>query len=222
MGRAVGAVPLCSATRSVIALRHARRVCSPLAVALLLLVTPGCGSDDSASPTKTASAASSAKTATPTAGLVGRWERVQTCRELADALDQADLSALAPAVLTDFFPDSSARQLARKANPCKGATARAHSHFFTKDGVFGSLDENGNQVDDGSYRIVDDDTFRIGGGRFDYRILHGDTLILRPVIAGVARRRALAHPLGFNTAGWQVAVSYEGLPWKRVSCKGWC
>jgi hypothetical protein len=98
----------------VIALRLARRVYGLLAITVLILVTPGCGSDDSASPTKATAAASTAKTAAPTRGLAGRWERVQTCRELSDALDQAGLSALAPAVLTDFFAGTSARQLAGK------------------------------------------------------------------------------------------------------------
>ena len=147
---------------------------------------------------------------------------MQTCGELRHALDQADLSALAPGVLTDFFPDATAQELARKPDLCKGAVARSHSHFFTEDGAFGSVDDTGNQVDDGSYRILDDHTFRIGSSSFRYRILHGDTLILQPVITGAARRRALAHPLKFNPAGWEVAVSYEGLPWKRVGCDGWC
>jgi hypothetical protein len=131
-------------------------------------------------------------------------------------------------MLTDFVLGTSPRQLARKSNPCRGASARSHAHFFTKDGEFGSLDENGNQVDDGTYRVVTDNAFSIAGdpergvARFTYRILRGDTLILHPVITRAARRRALAHPLEWSPAGWQVAVSYEGLPWKRVSCDGWC
>ena len=210
-----------STIRSFIAFRPRRSVCGCLVVGLLALVIAACGGEDDEA-AEPDSAPSGAGTASATPKLVGRWERVQTCRELAHALSQADLSALAPAVLTDFFPGTSARELARKANACKGATPRAHAHFFTKDGAFGSLDENGSQVDEDSYRIVDDDTLQIGDGRFDYRILHGDTLILRPVITGGARRRALAHPREFSTAGWQVAVSYDGLPWKRVSCEGWC
>jgi hypothetical protein len=55
-----------------------------------------------------------------------------------------------------------------------------------------------------------------------YRRLRSDKLILHPVITDAARRRALAHPLEWSPAGWQVAVSYEGLPWKRVTCEGWC
>ena len=36
-----------------------------------------------------------------------------------------------------------------RAKPCDGAVQRAHSHFFTADGQFGSKDFNGQQVDDG-------------------------------------------------------------------------
>jgi hypothetical protein len=55
-----------------------------------------------------------------------------------------------------------------------------------------------------------------------YRRLRSDKLILHPVITDAALHRALAHPLEWSPAGWQVAVSYEGLPWKRVTCEGWC
>jgi len=88
--------------------------------------------------------------------------------------------------------------------------------------MFGSVDQHGNQVDEDPYRIVDDHTLRIGGSRCDYRILHGNTLILHPVITRAARRRALSHPFEFNKPAWQVAVSEEGLAWKRVRCEGWC
>lgn len=182
----------------------------------------GCGSDDSEPAQSSTPAAQPASSARP-ASLVGRWERVQTCGELAHALDQADLSALAPSVLGDFFAGTSARKIARKKDLCKGADPpRRHSHFFNEDGSFGSLDQDLNQVDEDPYRIVDDHTLQIGRGRFRYRIADGDTLILHPVITAAARRRALSDPFEFSTAGWQVAVAYEGLPWKRVRCYGWC
>jgi hypothetical protein len=181
-------------------------------VTVAILAGAGCGSDD----------APNVKSASRPATIVGRWERVQTCQELSKGLEQADLEALAPVVLGDFFPGASPRQLAAKSEPCEGARPRRHSHFFTKYGAFGSLDENGERVDDGQYRVVDGHTLRIGDGAFSYRILHGDTLILSPVISAAARRRALANPQKFSTAGWQVAVSYAGLPWKRMPCGAWC
>jgi hypothetical protein len=42
------------------------------------------------------------------------------------------------------------------------------------------------------------------------------------VITAAARKKALSEPQKFSKAGWQVAVTYMGLPWKRVSCNGWC
>jgi hypothetical protein len=207
---------------SLVAFRLRRSVCGCSVVALLALVVAGCGGDEEKG-FEPDSAPSGTETASTTPKLVGRWERVQTCRELVHALDQADLSALAPSVLGDFFPGTGAREIARKKDLCKGADpARRHSHFFSEDGSFGSLDQDLNRVDEDPYRIVDDHTVRIGRGRFEYRITGGDTLILNPVIGAAARRRALSHPFEFSTAGWQAAVAYGGLPWKRVRCYGWC
>jgi hypothetical protein len=33
-----------------------------------------------------------------------------------------------------------------------------HDHFFTADGAFGSHDQNGEEVDDGDFEVVDADT----------------------------------------------------------------
>jgi hypothetical protein len=83
--------------------------------------------------------------------LVGRWERVTTCKELVSALTKAGLRKTAPAILSgNGFVPGTPQQLAVKTNICKGAVARRHSHFFTATGQFGSVDYNGQQVDDGS------------------------------------------------------------------------
>jgi hypothetical protein len=108
------------------------------------------------------------------------------------------------------------------AQPCTGAIPRPHSHFFDEFGGFGSLDWNGDPVDDGSYRIVDDHTMVIGETTFRYRIVDGDTLTLDPVISDATKRQALAHPTEFSDAGWAVSVAYESHTWKRVSCSQWC
>ena len=53
-----------------------------------------------------------------------------------------------------FIPGvQSPDQLKDRAHPCRGAVPRKHSHFFTKDGRFGSLDWNGQDVDDGTYTL---------------------------------------------------------------------
>jgi hypothetical protein len=113
-----------------------------------------------------------------------------------------------------------------KAHPCTGALQREHSHFFNQSGQFGSLDWLGGQVDDGPYRIINDNTVYIGsapaGATFHYRILHGDTLMLSPVLTKAMLRQALAHPQKFSAAGWAVSVAYAGDTWKRVPCQSWC
>jgi hypothetical protein len=194
-----------------------------IAVALLIA---GCGSAEQ-KPSAPAETPAPARTAAPAttaapAALVGRWERQQTCGELVSALERNDLAALAPGVATDFFPDAKPAQLAKRDDVCQGAARRPHSHFFTADGAFGSVDDRNQQVDDGAYELSGEHGLRIGGKEFRYTISHGDTLVMHPVISAAARRKGLAHPLEFSDAGWQVAVTYDGLPWKRVDCDGWC
>jgi hypothetical protein len=100
-------------------------------------------------------------------------------------------------------------QIKDPTHPCKGAVARKHSHFFTADGAFGSRDEDGEQVDDASYRLVEDDTIVISSVTFHYKITGDDTLELTPVIPECA-------PTCFE-AGWSVAMANPGYAWKRVS-----
>ena len=160
-----------------------------------------------------------------TASIVGRWERTNECPQLVEALNDAGLGVIAPAVAGDYFPSASAKALAKKDDVCEGAKPFVHSHFFDAAGNFGSLDENENQVDDGTYEIIDGDTFRIGnadtGAGFHYQV-DGDTLTLSPVITKEMIEGALAHPLDFSPAGWSVAVSYPGQSWKRTDCGNWC
>jgi hypothetical protein len=105
---------------------------------------------------------------------------------------------------------------------CKGKHPQVHAHFFTESGQFGSLDKNAQQVDDGTYEIIDGHTFRIGDSTFRYTITGDDTLTLEPVITGEQRHEALAAPKDFTTAYWMVSVAYEGTTWNRVPSEGWC
>lgn len=161
---------------------------------------------------------------TPTPALVGRWERVTTCEDMVQALDEEGLSALAPAMLAgNGLVTGSPKQLAQRDDICKGAVPREHSHFFTASGEFGSVDYNNQQVDDGPYELVNDNTVRIAETNFRYRITEGgQTLTLEPVIAQSDKREALEQPLEFSGAGWSVAVAFPGYTWERVDCDGWC
>jgi hypothetical protein len=88
---------------------------------------------------------------------------------------------------------------------------REHSHFFDEDGRFGSLNWNGEAVDDGTYEIVDEDTFVISKEfpdvTFDYTI-DGDTISFDPLIPECS-------PDCFEAA-WSVSVAYPGETWQRV------
>ena len=166
--------------------------------------------------------------ATASSPISGRWQTVRTCNGLVQALKKADLRPLAPGVVGDYFPDKTPQQLARKRHVCKGAKPQRHSHFFTRDGFFGSLDQFGQQVDDGTYHLIGSRTVHIGnpdvGASFHYQVhpaTDGKVLALQPVITRDMRREALAHPLQFSAAGWAAAVAYTPHKWKRVPCQ-WC
>ena len=184
----------------------------------------GCGSDDSEtaqSSTRPPHATSGARPAS----IVGRWEVSRTCEGMVEALDAAGLGALAPSMVGDYFPGPGPKQLAHKPDVCEGAKAEPHSHFFTDDGQFGSIDKDEQQVDDAPYTVVDDHTLRLslefGDETYRYSIV-GDELTLEPVIRARAKREALANPLEFSLAGHAAAVAYAGHTWKRVDCGAWC
>jgi hypothetical protein len=152
-----------------------RRARGPLTRAALALfaavtVTAGCSSNSATSPPAGAShsPAAAASASSAAAGLAGEWERVTTCQELVSELDKAGLVPLAPNAwsgqtsstgLSSFAPGS---PKPTKARPCTGALSREHSHFFSQSGQFGSLDWLGGQVDNGPYRIINDNTVYIG------------------------------------------------------------
>lgn len=161
--------------------------------------------------------------------IVGQWTAQRDCHVLDQALLKAGLAAVAPAVLQDFFTQATPQQLAKKSDICVGAgPAVTHSHFFTAAGAFGSLDENGQQVDDGTYSAQAPDlyicdsgvpscTATAANGHFKYAITN-DQLRLTPVITKTQRAQALAHPFDFSHAGWMVAVAYPGRLWTRTAC----
>jgi hypothetical protein len=217
-------------------LRRARGPWTRAAVALFAVatVTAACSSNSPTSPPAGTSHSPAAEpsASSAAAGLAGRWERVTTCQELVSELDQAGLAPLAlnawsgqtsSTGLSSFAPGS---PKPTRAHPCTGALRREHSHFFSQSGQFGSLDWLGGQVDNGPYRIINDNTVYIGsppiGATFRYRVLRGDTLMLSPVLTTAMLRQALAHPDQFSAAFWAVSVAYAGYTWKRVPCQNWC
>jgi hypothetical protein len=191
------------------------------------ITTVGCGPSSSVPAAGTPNAdASPVESAVP--ALVGRWERVVTCQEMVGELDKAGLGPLTRYAWlgqtsskgeTSYVAGSPTPTL---SHPCTGAIDRQHSHFFTQDGQFGSLDWNGGQVDDGTYRIVDDHTMFIGLVTFHYVIQSGETLKLTPGITKEMVSQAVADPKNFSPALWAVAVAYPTYSWARAPCNGWC
>jgi hypothetical protein len=156
--------------------------------------------------------------------LVGQWQRLTKCSELVADLKLTGLGAtVAQAWVgqTSASGESSFKTGSPKPTrdqPCRGAIARVHSHFFTASRGFGSLDWHGAQVDDGSYTITGLTTVAFGGVTFRFTIKNGDTLALRPLLTPAMIRKANAHPAAFTPAFWAVTVAYQGHTWKRVPC----
>ncbi len=146
--------------------------------------------------------------------LVGEWQRETTCEQRVKAFEDAGLEKYAAenVVGDGFVPGvDDVSGLEDPEHPCVGAVPTMHSHFFTADGEFGSRDADGNQVDDGQYRLVGAHSIEIGSSegwvRFRYAVT-GDSLRLYPVLPKCARN-------GCFDAQWAVSVSYDGLPWKK-------
>lgn len=184
---------------------------------VVTLLAAACSSDTSGSAATEATEepTSSVEVETPKVpNLVGTWERETHCEELVSALNEAGIDkwVLEAVAGNGFIPGvRRADQIADPAHPCKGAVPREHSHFFTESGLFGSLNWNGDQVDDGTYEIVDD-TFVVSKEfpdvTFNYTI-KGDTITFDPVVPDCA-------PRCFEAA-WSISVAYPGEKWYRVS-----
>ena len=189
--------------------------------------TVACGSNGATStPTAPSEATVPSPTEDPVSPLVGTWSRVTTCNESLQSFRRAGLedSVIEEHVLPGLADPSNGwlpgGQITDPKHPCEGAVPREHSHFWTEHGTFGSFDWKGNQVDEGTYEIIDDDTLVMPYGfeqgppiqvEFGYQI-DGDTLALVPVIpSDCSTKHCLEAEL------WSVSVAYAGETWERVS-----
>jgi len=131
-----------------------------------------------------------------------------------EALEQTGQKNAMPAMVTgaEFVlgvvndPD----QLADKSIPAR--VLCSGPNFFTDSGEFGSRNHKSEQVDDGPYRIVDENTVVIGdpGVTFHYKITNDDNWMLDPVLPDCALQGCLE-------AASSVSVALPGRTWKRVS-----
>lgn len=158
--------------------------------------------------TLAASAASSGRNP-----VLGTWSATTTCSAQYTALMRwpgLRKYALEMVAGNGFIPGvQSPDQLEDRANPCRGAVPRKHSHFFTKDGRFGSLDWNGQDVDDGTYTLKGTNRIVIAkefpSVTFTYAV-QGKTIRFAPEI-----------PRGCSSfrCAWAVSMAIPGTAWTR-------
>jgi hypothetical protein len=159
-----------------------------LAIFAAACAAPGdAGSSSAASVAASASEAVSAEPSAAAAPIVGMWRGEHDCEGIAGALTAAgfDETVIIEAVVGEgLIPGvTSPADIPDLAELCADAMVLEHSHEFTADGQFFSFDQDGNEVDFGTYELVDDDTVAIGDQRveFDFTI-EGDHLTLEPQV----------------------------------------
>jgi hypothetical protein len=116
------------------------------------------------------------------------WQGVHDCEGIAEALGAAgfDEAVIVENIVGNgLLPGvESPDEVADVTTACEEATPLEHSHEFTAAGQFFSYDQDGEEVDFGTYELVDEDTLSIGapdrpGVEFDFTI-EGDHLTLTP------------------------------------------
>jgi hypothetical protein len=197
-------------------------------LALVEMIAAACSSTSSGSTKSPSAGGASPSTASasssPIASLVGRWNQeanVHTCDNYVRGMDEEGLLAAVESS-PPYVQGESWQQVAERF--CKGSMEDwnvVHYHFFTAAGLFGSLNQDEQQVDNGTYKILDTHAFSIGPSRFRYTV-QGDTLKMVPLITAAERKDALAKPGKFTRATWMVSVAVPGTSWHRVDCGSWC
>jgi hypothetical protein len=164
-----------------------------ISVALVAMTAAACSSTGPGSTTSPSPAGASPSTAasspsSPVASLVGRWKQganVHTCGHYVRGMDEEGLLEAVESS-PPYVPGESWQQVAEQF--CNGSLEDwdvDHYHFFTAEGLFGSLNQDEQQVDDGTYKILDTHTFSIGPSKFRYTV-RGDTLKMDPNHGGSA------------------------------------
>ena len=149
------------------------------------------GASPSTSASSTAAAASevaSLEASEEPPAIVGVWRGEHQCDGMVEALTAAGFdesvaveNVIGNGLLSDV---TSHEHVTDMTEICEDATAIEHSHEFTADGQFFSYDQDGEQVDDGTYELVDEGALTIGapdreGVTFQFTI-EGNHLTLEP------------------------------------------
>jgi RTX calcium-binding nonapeptide repeat (4 copies) len=158
--------------------------------------------------------------------LVGDWRRNRTCDEFVSRMKQAGLADQIPThkELVDEGDFGAVDQGDQNTKgPCRGLNSPlAHDHLFYRDGLFRSVDQNGNFVDKDHYILPNDHTIVFPGSgsetfppvtahfRFsDHLNTVTFDLVLPKNLDDCSERCR-------GDYGWAVSVFYSGLPWHRV------
>ena len=203
-----------------------RRVLIALVVLLATACTAGPAGSTSPAAASTVSASApqpqpsiSASVVAPaseaTTGIVGEWVGTHDCGRIVRVLFEAGLNEfLGDAIYGNgLVPgiDPNTTTVEDPRHVCDHAVERAHSHFFTADGQFGSKDFAGQQVDEGAYRLEGDDIVVINDQPFHYSI-DGDELTLVPPKVDISS--CTTRECRF-AATWVLMVAMPGTTWKR-------
>jgi hypothetical protein len=192
-------------------------------LALAVLLVTACTGGTPAATNAPASPATPRPQASTAAGpsgsaapaIVGEWVGTHDCGRIVKILTDAGLEEfLGDAIYGNVLVpgvDPSTTTVEDPTHICDDAVQRAHSHFFTASGQFGSKDFNGQQVDDGAYRLEDDDVIVINDQPFHYTI-DGDELTLEPPTVDTSS--CTTKECRF-TATWVLMVSMPGTTWTR-------
>jgi hypothetical protein len=152
--------------------------------------------------------------------LVGTWTRMHDCQTMLAAFEEAGLAeSHAVWIIGNWVGDPKDVE-ADPNNLCAEARPpEEHSHFFTADGQFGSLDAEGNQVDGGDYALVDNDTlsFASHSTEFGYDgdilvdyVVSGDSAVFEVHVPPECDDRCLeAH-------AWALSAFFGPDPWNRT------
>ena len=198
------------------------KVCA--GIGLLAVLLAGCaGATATASPgpvatvtvaPATATALPSVSAAPPAPALVGTWLGTHNCQRIVDILRTAGMEPqILPTIVENgLLPGiTDPADVPDPTHPCDGAIELAHSHFFTTGGLFGSRDQRGQQVDDGSWSLVDEDTLAINEQNlFDF-VIEGTELRMEPVSVGACP----ADPTVWCPETWKLMVAMPGMAWTR-------
>ncbi len=169
--------------------------------------------ESTAAPIATSSPAPTAA-ATARPALVGQWELDRTCQAIVTALTKAGHPELIRGGVGELVQGNINGEVPsdwEPKHPCaKALPPTPHSHTFWPNGMFNSYDENGRQVDDGPWAIVDAQTFTIGKSTFSYSIV-GDALMFEPIVPAVCSGQCR------DDLGWMYSVSFPGSAWHRLT-----